>query len=195
MPLLQTTKAAEYAGGSAGGYLNPSKIPLGKSARFALYPDLIEYFETWGEKTDGKRQPVRFATEPTPADVESAMRRANLNHAINKHSGDPEGVKYVLTFAVYEYDSGEVKVLPLSQPTIRNQLSEFDNKPDYDPITDWDLELSKKDDNGFTKYTLMILPRRKTAQAAMDAAWEEAQENGFDLSRLITNGNPFKAER
>jgi len=37
------------------------------------------------------------------------------------------------------------------------------------------------------------VPRKKGAQEHIDAAWIEAKSNGFDLTRLLTGGNPFKA--
>lgn len=195
MPILAKTKVAEYSKASGGGYLNPNKIPTGRSVRFAIMPDsMIEYFETWGEKTDGKRAPVRFAEEPTPDDVEAAMVKAGLKLAVNKISEKPDVPKYVLALTVYEHDSGEIKVLALPQPSIRNQLEELDSKPDYEPITDWDLELSKKEEGGFVKYSLIALPRRRGQQASIDVAWEEAQDAGYDISRLIDGGDPFTAK-
>jgi hypothetical protein len=42
-------------------------------------------------------------------------------------------------------------------------------------------------------YTVRPVPKKKGTEALVAAAWIEAKENGFDINRLITGGNPFKA--
>jgi hypothetical protein len=37
------------------------------------------------------------------------------------------------------------------------------------------------------------VPRKKGSQEHIDAAWLEAKAEGFDLNRLLSGGNPFKA--
>ena len=37
------------------------------------------------------------------------------------------------------------------------------------------------------------VPRKKGSQEHIDAAWIEAKSEGFDITRLLTGGNPFKA--
>jgi hypothetical protein len=143
-----------------------------------------------GASAVGTETEVTTKSGPKPI----AMVKAGLKLAMNKLSEKPDVPKYVLALTVYEHDSGEIKVLALPQPSIRNQLEELDSKPDYEPITDWDLELSKKEEGGFVKYSLIALPRRRGQQASIDVAWEEAQDAGFDISRLVTNGDPFTAK-
>ena len=63
----------------------------------------------------------------------------------------------------------------------------------YEDILSWDFSLSKKGSGLLTEYTLRPAPRKKGSQQHIDAAWLEAQSSGFDISRLITGGNPFKA--
>jgi hypothetical protein len=64
---------------------------------------------------------------------------------------------------------------------------------DYDNLLEWDFNLSKKGSGLTTEYTLRPVPRKKGSQEHIDAAWLEAKSNGFDLGRLLTGGNPFKA--
>jgi hypothetical protein len=42
-------------------------------------------------------------------------------------------------------------------------------------------------------YTVRPVPKKKGTEEMIAAAWIEAKDNGFDISRLISNGNPFKA--
>ena len=43
------------------------------------------------------------------------------------------------------------------------------------------------------EYKLLPLPRKKGADEAIDAAWNEVQAKGFDINRLLGGGDPFKA--
>jgi hypothetical protein len=52
--------------------------------------------------------------------------------------------------------------------------------------------LSKKGSGLTTEYTLRPAPRKKGSQEHIDSAWIEAKAEGFDISRLLTGGNPFK---
>jgi hypothetical protein len=64
---------------------------------------------------------------------------------------------------------------------------------DYAELLAWDFQLSKKGSGLLTEYTLRPVPRKRGSQEHIDAAWLEAKSNGFDISRLLTGGNPFKA--
>ena len=62
------------AGGTGGGYLNPSKIQSGSSVRFALLSDQpLEFYECWGEADDGSLKPFRFSEDPKSDDIEAEM--------------------------------------------------------------------------------------------------------------------------
>jgi hypothetical protein len=66
---------------------------------------------------------------------------------------------------------------------------------DYDKdLTSIDLIISKNiQANGIPQYTVRPVPKKKGSQEHITAAWLEAQEAGFELDRLLTGGNPFKA--
>jgi hypothetical protein len=44
-----------------------------------------------------------------------------------------------------------------------------------------------------TRYELLIVPRddEEHSDDKMDAAWEKAQKNGFDLQQMVVGGDPF----
>jgi len=56
----------------------------------------------------------------------------------------------------------------------------------------WDFELSKIQAD-MTRYELLIVPRddEEHSDDKMDAAWEKAQKNGFDLQQMVVGGDPF----
>jgi hypothetical protein len=62
---------------------------------------------------------------------------------------------------------------------------------DYENLMEWDFVLSKEGSGLNTEYTLRPVPR-KTSQAVLDKTWDAALKAGFDITRLISGGNPFK---
>ena len=64
---------------------------------------------------------------------------------------------------------------------------------DYENLLEWDFTISKKGSGLLTEYTVRPVPRKKGSQEHVDASWLEAKAEGFDISRLLTGGNPFKA--
>ena len=82
MPFLSQKASSAVAGGTGGGYLNPSKIQSGSSVRFALLSDQpLEFFECWGEAEDGSVKPFRL--RKTPATLTSRKRWATLTAAVS----------------------------------------------------------------------------------------------------------------
>jgi len=52
-----------------------------------------------------------------------------------------------------------------------------------------------KEGNGLeTRYSLRPVPRKKGTQDSIESAWTDARAAGFDIGRLLTGENPFKAE-
>jgi len=64
---------------------------------------------------------------------------------------------------------------------------------DYSDLLEWDFTVSKKGSGLTTEYTVRPVPRKKGSQENIEAAWIEAKAEGFDLTRLLSGGNPFKA--
>ncbi len=102
-------------------------------------------------------------------------------------------IKFAIAVPVYSFDAGTVQVLSLTQKSILKELDQISQMEDYAELLAWDFQLSKKGSGLLTEYTLRPVPRKKGAQEHIDAAWLEAKSNGFDISRLLTGGNPFKA--
>jgi hypothetical protein len=88
---------------------------------------------------------------------------------------------------------GKVQVLQLTQKSIIKELDTISQLEDYDNLLEWDFILSKKGSGLTTEYTLRPAPRKKGSQEHIDSAWIEAKAEGFDISRLLTGANPFKA--
>jgi hypothetical protein len=186
--------ASDAVNATAGGhYFSPSKLQDGGSIRFALLSDEpLEFFEAWGTDASDKSKPFRFDYEPTYEDVLAEL--GDFTPREGRGGPGTADVKLCAAVPIWSYEAGTVQVLSASQKSILRELDSISQMEDYPDITAIDLILSKTGSKLATEYKLRPVPRKKGSDVIIDAAWEEAKSNGFDLSRLLTGGNPFKAE-
>jgi hypothetical protein len=190
--LSKNASATVSSTGTGGGYLQVSKLPDGGSVRFALLSDEpLEFYETWGTSSDGKSKPFRFSYEPTYEDVVAEM--GDFEPREGRGGPGTADIKFAIAVPCYSFDAGAVQVLSLTQKSILKELDAISQIPEYSELLEWDFQLSKKGSGLLTEYTLRPVPRKKGAQEHIDAAWLEAKSNGFEIDRLLTGGNPFKA--
>lgn len=193
MGFLSKTASDAVNSSSGGAYFTPSKLQDGGSIRFALLSDEpLEFFESWGTDAAGKAKPFRFDYEPTYEDVLAEMG----DYTPREGRGGPgtADVKFCIALPIFSYEAGAVQVLSVPQKSILRELDALSQEEDYANLIEWDFTLSKKGSGLNTEYKLRPAPRKKGSDATISAAWEEAKSNGFDISRLLTGGNPFKAE-
>ena len=189
--LSKDASAAITSGSSGGGYLQLSKLPDGGSVRFAmLSAEPLEFYEAWGS-SDGASKPFRFDREPTPEDITAEM--GDFEPREGRGGPGTIDVKFAIAVPVFNFESGKVQVLQITQKSILKELDQISQMEDYEDLLAWDFSISKKGTGLLTEYTVRPVPRKKGAQEHIDAAWIEAKEAGFDISRLLTGANPFKA--
>lgn len=192
MALLSKNAQAAVAGG--GAYLNPSKVAAGSSVRFALLSDEpLEFYEVWAEGPDSKAKPFRFAQEPTPDDI--AVELGDFTRRTNREGTGVEPVKFALALPIYNFDTGRVEVMQLTQKSIIRELDAISQIEDYADLLAIDFALGREGSGLGTEYTLRPMPRKKGTDKAIAEAWEDARSAGFDLDRLLIGGDPFKAEQ
>jgi len=179
--------------GSAGNYL---KIRDKEEVRFTILQEHpLEFYEVWGSNPDNsqERKPFRWDYQPTPEDI-----TAELGDWIPDEKYDQPGtigLKFTLACPVYNYATGTVQIYSFNQTTVMKEIDAISQLEDFDKdITTVDLVI------GFDKskppalmYSVRPVPKKKGMEEKIAAAWIEAQSNGFDISRLLTGGNPFKA--
>jgi hypothetical protein len=189
MGLLSKNAQAAVAGG--GAYLNPSKIAAGSSVRFCLLSDEpLEFYELWAEGTDGKAKPFRFDSEPSPDDI--ALALGDYTRRMNREGTGVEAMKFALALPVYNFETARVEVLQLSQKSLIREIDAVSQMEDYSDITAIDFQLGKEGSGLNTEYKLTPVPRKKGADKEIAAAWEDTRSAGFDISRLLEGGDPFK---
>ena len=186
------SKAAQSAVSGGGAYLNPSKVAAGSSVRFSLLTDEpLEFYEAWAEGPDGKAKPFRFDSEPSPDDL--ALAFGDFTRRLNREGTGPEAIKFALALPVYNFSTARVEILQLSQKSLIRDLDKISQMSDYEDITAIDFELGKEGSGLNTEYKLTPLPRKKGADKDITAAWADAKAAGFDLTRLLSGDDPFKA--
>ena len=194
MPFLSESASSAVAPGAGGGYLNPSKIQSGTTARFALLDDNpLEFYEVWGETGEGQVKPFRFSNDPTPDDIQAELG-PDYSRRLNRDGTAPEAVKFAIAVPVFNHDSGKVQILQLSQKSIIRELDSISQMEDYANLLEWDFVLGKEGNGLNTEYSLRAVPRKKGSDGDIKDSWEDVQAGGFDISRLLSGTNPFKEE-
>ena len=194
MPFLSQKAVSAVAGGTSGGYLNPSKIQSGSSVRFALLSDQpLEFYECWGEAEDGSLKPFRFAEDPSAKDIKTEMGD-DYTRRQNREGTAPEPPKFAIAAPVYNFDTSTVQIMQISQKSIIRELDGISQMEDYANLLEHDFVLGKEGSGLNTEYSLRPVPRKKASDKEIDAAWTEAKDGGFEIGRLLTGENPFKAD-
>jgi len=203
MPFLSKQGSLAIAPKATGGYLNPGSIPTGSSVRFALLQKTpLEYWEVWLQDAEGNlndngkviKKPLRFAHEPTDADIEVELGTQWIR-GLNFNGDGPGPVKFNLAVAIYNHESGAIQIFASDKPSVNrdldNETQVIEKEDDYDDILVPDWILSKAGVGLNTEYSLRTAPRKKGTDAKIQEAWNAAIEAGFDIERLLSNGNPF----
>ena len=181
---------ASGGGGGTGGYLTAGKLGDGDHYRIAIVSeDPLEYWTVWGENEEGQKKPFRFTSEPSGDDI--AAELGDFTQRMNYEGTTLEAPKFGLSFFVYDYADGKVKVFEMTQKTLIKELDKLCNDDDYSDIAAWDLKVNRTGLKMNTEYSILPSPRKKGSQELIDKAWSDAQGIGYDLNQLLVGGNPF----
>jgi hypothetical protein len=190
MAFLSKSASAAIAPKATGSYLNPSKIPDGTTVRFCLLVDEpLEFYEAWGQDSSGGMKPFRFIQEPTPEEVVLEMGE----YVPRTRDNGTLDIKFAIALPIFHFEDGKVKVIQFTQKSIISELDQIAQMEDYEDLLAWDFTLGRTGSKLTTVYTLRPVPRRAATNKVIEAAWEEARAQGFDIKRLLIGGDPFKA--
>ena len=199
MPFISTIarEDAKQSSSTKDNYLNPSSIKSGQKVRFALLAEEpYMFYELWGNDVNDpqKRKPFRFTEDPTPEDITHKLGD-NFVRSLGRDGKAFEPCRIAHAVPVYNYDLERVQVFSWTQKTITQQFDVISQLEDYaDSMTDCDFYLSRAGEGTDTKYTVQAAPKKKAMAKTVDDEWDTVQGDGFDLTRLIDGGDPFKEE-
>ena len=195
MPLLtKQLKDNGFSKASAGSsYFNPSSVREGDETRFTILGDeSATGYELWLDGPEGKGLKTRFTDEPSPADMEE--RATELGGKVRPDSK----AKQFMAFAIYNYDLEKVQVFEFSQQSIANPLiaALSDEEVEAEPhLTDFKISASGVGlDKRYQVVSLAGRRRKPAIDAPITEAWDKAVANGFDISVLVSGGDPFKGK-
>lgn len=178
---------------SKDNYLRYTKLEAGKPANFALLEeDPVCYWLVWGTGTDNSAKPFRFVSKPSQADIDAELG-TDYVQALDFHKVKKRPAVECLTWPVYNWDLNLVQVLEVSHVSLARQVAKYGLNRKYSKnLLSWDFELSKIFGE-MVRYELLIVPRddEEHDDEKMEAAWEKAQKNGFDLQQMVVGGDPF----
>lgn len=128
--------------------------------------------------------------------VRSAEAFDEIPEDIKKKDGKPEPIKHFWAFPVWDFADKKVKVLQITQKTIMTAIRDYTRNAKWgSPIMKYSFTVKRDDSSDITRYTTMANPSDPTIDYAITEAWEQAVQNGFDITRLYEGGDPFTAEK
>ena len=195
MAFISATAARVASGGGSavGGYLTASKLKDGENHRIAIVSEApLEYWTVWGESAQGQKKPFRFSAEPSDQDIKDEL--GDFTQRLNYAGTAVEAPKFGLSFFAFDYKDAKIKVFEVTQKTLIKELDKLSHDEDYADLHAWDLKFCRAGTGMETEYSILPSPRKSGSQEAIDAAWEKAQADGYDLTRLLDGGNPFSAD-
>ena len=177
---------------TGGNFLNPSSVGEGDKLRFTILgDDSLTGYQCWVDGPEGKRLPLRFKDEPSASDVEE--RASELGGKVNEDT-DP---RKFMAFAVWNYAASKVQIFQFTQSSIATPLIAYlsDEEIEQEPAL-YDFVLSATGSGKDKRYSVTALPgrrRKEDVNSMVKAAWEQVHSEGFDLTRLLSGADPFKA--
>ena len=200
MSFFSKEAAASLSGNSSKAssddYFKTSSIENKGQARIRIISKkALHFWQVWGESPDGKKS-FRFRDEPTPEQIEMELGEYRAECRRDKEGNPIPGAYKVgtpIVAAIYNYEESKIQIWQVDSVNIRRELFSISQQEDYNKdITSVDLVIRKEiGSNGYPSYSILPVPIKKGTEEAVDAAWIEAQENGFDLDRHLDGGNPF----
>jgi hypothetical protein len=123
---------------------------------------------------------------------DTAPIRIPGNLQISKQ-GKPAEIKRFVCGFVWDYQKERISVMIIDQKTLLQDLHGCIVDPDFGDPQEYDVKITRKVENDFTKYKLVGAPP-KALLPAIEEAYEALLTAGADLNVMFDNGNPFEPE-
>lgn len=149
---------------SGGSYL---KLTQGDN-KFRILSNSLVGFEGWVDK-----QPVRGKT---------------FQEVSQKSGNQAERIKEFWAFVVYDLSDNQIKILSLTQATIKDAIYDYYRDEDWGDPKDYNLNIKREGEGMDTRYTVIPAPKSKVTKE-MEQAYKDTPVN---LDALFDGDNPFE---
>lgn len=105
---------------------------------------------------------------------------------------DQKPPRHFWALAVWGYAMKRVQIVEITQSTIQKAITSLAKDADYGHPTGYDIVVRKSGEGMDTEYQVIPKPPKKADKEVL-AAWEALQDK-FDITRLMSNGDPFGEE-
>ena len=196
---------------SGDRYFRPNQIENNQEVEFIfLEEDPLEYWQVFAENiSDGTKRPFRFPLVGEAPSDEDILKELGGDYRRTKvqYDNDKLGLKanvsdspasHCYVWPIWNLEQKTVQVFEVSQPSIFKQIKKETGLKKYRKGIGLDSDFSctlHKVKEGFTKYTFNIIDRDEDLDiSGIEKAWEQLEDDGFNINVLIDNGDPFNSE-
>lgn len=153
------------------GTNNYTKLEKGKTKLRILSQPIMGWID-WIEE-DGKKKPARFEEDNKPAPF-----------------NPDNSVKHFWAFKVWNYNEKAIQIYEVTQATIKETITSYNNNPDWGSPLNYDLMIDKTGELMETRYTVMPSPAKELDKDII--AEDKAVQ--VDLTKLFAGLDPFSFE-
>ena len=196
---------------SGDRYFRPNQIENNQEVEFIfLEEDPLEYWQVFAENiSDGTKRPFRFPLVGEAPSDEDILKELGGDYRRTKvqYDNDKLGLKanvsdspasHCYVWPIWNLEQKTIQVFEVSQPSIFKQIKKETGLKKYRKGIGLDSDFSctlHKVKEGFTKYTFNIIDRDEDLDTSgIEKAWEQLEDDGFNINVLIDNGDPFNSE-
>ena len=196
---------------SGDRYFRPNQIENNQEVEFIfLEEDPLEYWQVFAENiSDGTKRPFRFPLVGEAPSDEDILKELGGDYRRTKvqYDNDKLGLKanisdspasHCYVWPIWNLEQKTVQVFEVSQPSIFKQIKKETGLKKYRKGIGLDSDFSctlHKVKEGFTKYTFNIIDRDEDLDTSgIEKAWEQLEDDGFNINVLIDNGDTFNSE-
>lgn len=164
---------------SGGNYM---RFESGEN-RFRILSSAITGLELWVD-----RKPIRHKT----LDQFTSEQLAKAD--INTFTGSKKTPTYFWAFPVYNYKTGKVEILEITQKTIMNSVMTYLDDPDYgrEPWL-YDFVVTRDDNSDPVQYLVRAKPPKEIEKEVKELCDEELSK--IDLTALYRGEDPFSTKK
>lgn len=105
-----------------------------------------------------------------------------------KHQPDSKTARHFWAFVIYDYADGEIKIMEITQASIREDMMNYIKSEDWGSPLNYDITINRTGKELDTKYSLTVSPIKPISE---DIKYAHMKKQ-VDLQQLFVNGDPFK---